>query len=153
MRVLVTGSSGWLGRTLVPRLNAAGYEVIGLDPVASSFTDVVGTVADRALVREICARHEIEGILHCGALHKPHVATHPADAFVQTNVQGTLNLLDAAVAAGSRVGRMVFTSTTSLMISGRFREQVRQTAQSRVDHRAVRTARAAQHLRGHQARR
>ena len=33
MNVLVTGSSGWLGRCLVPRLEQEGHRVIGLDPV------------------------------------------------------------------------------------------------------------------------
>src|SRR5262249_43915667 len=52
-----------------------------------------------------------------GALHKPHVESRSRDEFVAVNVQGTLNLLEEAVAAGSRVDRFVFTSTTSLMIS------------------------------------
>lgn len=123
MKLLVTGSAGWLGTTLVPRLITAGHEVIGLDLSPSPTTHVVGSVADKALVRDVCSR-DIEGILHCGALHKPQVATHSADAFVAANVQGTLNLLEEAVAPGSRVSRMVFTSTTSLLISGQFRERV-----------------------------
>jgi nucleoside-diphosphate-sugar epimerase len=50
-------------------------------------------------------------VLHTATLHKPHVLTHPRQAFVDTNVTGTLNLLEAA-AAGS-VTAFVFTSTTS----------------------------------------
>src|SRR5215211_2349346 len=109
MRILVTGSSGHLGDALTRVLRAAGHDVTGLDLLASSATDVVGSVADRALVRE-CVRG-VEAILHAATLHKPHVATHSRAAFVSTNITGTLNLLEEAVAAG--VGRFVFTSTTS----------------------------------------
>src|ERR1700748_371635 len=50
-------------------------------------------------------------VIHTATLHKPHVATHGKQAFVDTNVTGTLNLLEAAVAAG--VKGFVFTSTNS----------------------------------------
>jgi UDP-glucose 4-epimerase len=121
MRVLVTGSSGWLGRVLIPRLEREGHEVIGLDVRPSATTRVVGSVADAALIREAILGRGVEAIVHAGALHKPDIATHAPSDFVATNVQGTLNLLEAAVAPGSAVGRFVFTSTTSLMISGEIR--------------------------------
>ena len=115
MRVLLTGSSGWLGRTLGPALRAAGHTVTGLDIVASPETTVVGSVADRALVRQVIGDHAIEAVIHSGALHKPDIERFDRQAFVDVNVAGTLNLLEEAVAQG--VGRFVFTSTTSLMIS------------------------------------
>lgn len=115
MRILLTGSSGWLGRALVPRLRALGHDVTGLDPVPSPHTAIVGSVADRATVRAAIAANGIEAILHCGALHKPDIARHDPSAFVAVNVAGTLNLLEEA--AAQRVTRFVFTSTTSLMIS------------------------------------
>lgn len=122
MNILVTGSSGWLGQHLVPRLKRAGHTVIGLDPVAGEHTDIVGTVADRDTVRDAIRRHRIQAIAHGGALHKPHIATHDTSGFIATNVQGTLNLLEEATAEGSTVDRFVFTSTTSLMISQEIRE-------------------------------
>lgn len=121
MRVLVTGSSGWLGQTLVPRLVRAGHLVVGIDPVAAPTTHVIGSVEDRALVRETLRRYGLEAIVHGGALHKPHVATHEIDRFLAVNVQGTANLLEESVAPGSPVKRFVFTSTTSLMISREIR--------------------------------
>src|SRR5262249_24073642 len=54
----------------------------------------------------------VDVVLHAATLHKPHVSTHSAQAFVDTNVTGTLTLLEEAVAAG--VGAFVFTSTTSV---------------------------------------
>jgi UDP-glucose 4-epimerase len=115
MRVLLTGSSGWLGRFLAPRLRDAGHEVVGLDVAPGAETEVVGSVAERLLVERIFAERGIEAVVHAGALHKPDIARYPAQAFVDVNVTGTLNLLEAAAAAGNE--RFVFTSTTSLMIS------------------------------------
>ena len=115
MRVLLTGSSGWLGRFLAPRLRKAGHRVIGLDVVAGAATTVIGSVADRAIVERVFGDHGIEAVVHAGALHKPDIARFPAQAFVDVNVSGTLNLLRAAIAAHH--DRFIFTSTTSLMIS------------------------------------
>src|SRR4051794_13764991 len=109
MRILITGSAGHLGEGLARVLRAEGHELVGLDRLPSPFTDVVGSLADREVVRA-CV-HGMDAILHAATLHKPHVATHPRAAFVETNVGGTLTLLEEAVAAA--VGRFVFTSTTS----------------------------------------
>jgi len=109
MRILVTGSSGHLGEALVRVLGEEGHDVVGLDVLASASTTVVGSIVDRARVRE-CVKG-VDAVLHAATLHKPHVASHDRQAFVDTNVTGTLNLLEEAVAAG--VGRFVFTSSTS----------------------------------------
>ncbi len=109
MRILVTGSAGHLGEALVRQLRALGRDVIGLDRLASPFTDVTGSIADRSVVE--AAMDGVGAVLHTATLHKPHVATHTRQAFVETNVTGTLALLEAAVERG--VGAFVFTSTTS----------------------------------------
>jgi UDP-glucose 4-epimerase len=109
MRILVTGSSGHLGEALMRTLPGAGHEAIGLDLLPSPFTHHLGSVLDRDLVKR-CLKG-VEAVLHAATLHKPHVATHGMQAFVEVNVSGTLTLLEEAVAAG--VGRFVFTSTTS----------------------------------------
>jgi len=114
MRVLLTGSSGWLGRTLAPLLGENGHKVTGLDVVPGAHTDVIGTVADRALVERTMGEHGIDAVIHGGALHKPDIVRYPRQAFVDVNVTGTLNLIEAAVAAGN--DRFLFTSTTSLMV-------------------------------------
>ncbi|MEJ0026536.1 MAG: NAD(P)-dependent oxidoreductase [Rhizomicrobium sp.] len=121
MRILVTGSSGWLGTTLVPRLKADGHAVVGLDPQPAATTDVVGSIADRALVRQVVGDHRVDAIVHSGALHKPNIETHAREDFLDVNVRGTFNLLEEAAAQG--VSRFVFTSTTSLMVSREIREQ------------------------------
>ena len=121
MRILVTGSSGWLGQTLVPRLRQDGHQVVGMDPVPSPTTQVVGSVTDRPLVCSTIQDFEVNAIVHAGAFHKPHVKERDRSDFISVNVQGTLNLLEEAVAPGSQVDRFIFTSTTSLMISREIR--------------------------------
>jgi nucleoside-diphosphate-sugar epimerase len=119
MRILLTGSSGWLGRFLAPRLREEGHEVTGLDVAPGAGTGMIGSVADKKLVERAFAEHGIEAVIHAGALHKPDIARYPAQAFHAVNVAGTANLLAAAAAAGN--DRFLFTSTTSLMISERIR--------------------------------
>jgi nucleoside-diphosphate-sugar epimerase len=108
-RVLVTGSAGHLGEALVRVLRAGGRDVAGLDVLASPFTTTVGSITDRATVRRCLAG--VGAVLHPATLHKPHVGSHGWQDFVDTNITGTLTLLEEAAAAG--VGSFVFTSTTS----------------------------------------
>jgi nucleoside-diphosphate-sugar epimerase len=109
MKVLVTGAAGHLGEALVRTLHDGRHEAVSLDIVPSPFTSHVGSITDRGFVRQ-CVRG-VGAVLHAATLHKPHVATHGRQHFVDTNVTGTLNLLEEAAAAG--VAAFVFTSTTS----------------------------------------
>jgi len=109
MKILVTGSAGHLGEALMRTLRDSTHEPVGLDILASPFTDVVGSIVDRSVVRD-CLRG-VDAVLHAATLHKPHVATHARQAFIDVNLTGTLNLLEEATAAA--VGTFVFTSTTS----------------------------------------
>jgi nucleoside-diphosphate-sugar epimerase len=110
MQVLVTGSAGHLGEALVRTLRELKNEVIGLDILASPSTTRVGSITDRSLVKRCMP--DVQAVLHAATLHKPHLATHSRQDFVDTNITGTLNLLEEAAAAGVR--SFVFTSTTSV---------------------------------------
>jgi nucleoside-diphosphate-sugar epimerase len=109
MRILVTGSAGHLGEGLMRTFRAEGLDAVGLDVLRSPYTDVTGSIADRALVRR--AMDGIDAVVHAATLHKPHVGSHTRQEFVDANITGTLNLLEKAVDAN--VSRFVFTSTTS----------------------------------------
>jgi UDP-glucose 4-epimerase len=109
VRILVTGSCGHLGEALMRTLRPGAHQAIGIDIIASPYTDFVGSIVDRAFVR--ACMHGVDVVLHAATLHKPHVATHSRQQFVDTNVSGTLNLLEEASAANVRA--FVFTSTTS----------------------------------------
>lgn len=110
MTVLVTGSAGHLGEALIRLIRERGEEARGLDLKPSPFTDLVGSITDRAFVRE--AMQGVRAVLNTATLHKPHVVTHSHQRFVDTNINGTLTLLEAAADAG--VEGFVQTSTTSV---------------------------------------
>jgi len=126
VRILLTGSSGWLARFLVPRLESLGHEVTGFDIAPGPHTQIIASVSERAAVDRAFDVHGIEAVIHAGALHKPDVVRFPAQSFVDVNITGTLNLLSAAVRAGH--DRFVLTSTTSLMISDATRRDLGHSA-------------------------
>lgn len=106
----MTGSSGHLGEALVRTLQAQRRDVIGIDILAGAFTHQVGSITDRDFVRG--CMQGVATVLHAATLHKPHLATHSHQDFVDVNISGTLNLLEQAAAAG--VEAFVYTSTTSV---------------------------------------
>src|SRR5690348_13075319 len=110
MRVLVTGSAGHLGEALIRSLVDLKHEVVGLDVLESLFTTRIGSIVDRSYVKRCIS--SVQAVFHTASLHKPHVVTHSRQDFVDTNITGTLNLLEEAVAAD--VESFVFTSTTSV---------------------------------------
>lgn len=110
MKVLITGSSGHLGEALVRTHRALGNTTVGVDLTPSPFTDVVGSIAAQSIAEQVM--DGVTGVFHTATLHKPHVATHSKAEFVETNISGTLALLEAA--HRQQVGFFVFTSTTSV---------------------------------------
>jgi nucleoside-diphosphate-sugar epimerase len=109
MRIVLTGSSGRLGRAIFNAL-APGHTVIGIDRSPFSTTHLVGDFTDATLLRQ--ALTDADAVIHCAALHAPHVGTVSNDEFRRINVDGTRQLAEAALAAG--VKRLIFTSTTAL---------------------------------------
>ena len=90
-------------------LRNEGIAATGIDIKHSAYTDLVGDIADRDFVKT--AMRGVRTVMHTATLHKPHVATHSKQDFVNTNITGTLNLLEEAVMQG--VSAFLFTSTTS----------------------------------------
>jgi len=109
MQYLVTGSAGHLGEGLMRTLLNQGQDARGLDLKASPFTQLVGSLCDSKFV--MSCMEGVDVILHTATLHKPHVGTHSRQEFVDTNITGTLNLLEAAVK--NEVKAFIYTSTTS----------------------------------------
>lgn len=112
MRILVTGSSGRLGKRLIDRLANRGHEPVGLDVASGRSTNVVASILDYDALGWVFQSGRFDAIIHCAALHRPQLALRAAE-FVAVNVTGTRNLLDLAVAHG--VPRFIYTSTTAVM--------------------------------------
>ncbi|GAB1311456.1 hypothetical protein MFIFM68171_01666 [Madurella fahalii] len=113
--VLVTGSAGHLGKALMLALPSLGYNPVGIDINPSETTTLVGSITDTAFLSRVFAEHRIQHVIHAATLHKPHVGSHSKNDFVQTNVAGTVHLLEqaAAAAGAAAVKGFVYLSTTS----------------------------------------
>ena len=107
-RLLLTGGSGLLGRTLAPRLTGR-YEVTHFDVSDPGdglpFTE--GDLRDAGAVAEAC--RGMDAVLHLAALHGRAWESAGDDAGFAVNTVGTKNVLEGAAAAGGR--RVVFTSS------------------------------------------
>src|SRR5260221_1855735 len=114
MKILATGSAGHLGEALMRSLEDPSHEATGLDIKSSPFTRCEGSIAERSFLKQ--CMQGVDVVLHTATLHKPHIASHTRQDFVDTNISGTLNLLEEAVSAG--VKSFVLTSTTSVFGHG-----------------------------------
>lgn len=109
MKILITGSSGHLGEALVRTLKGNEHQIISVDILPSEFTSHVGSITDRGFVNQ--CMQGVDAVLHSTTLHKPQVCTHTRQQVIDTNITGTLNLLEEASLSG--VKAFVYTSTTS----------------------------------------
>nr|WP_206365777.1 dTDP-glucose 4,6-dehydratase [Sphingomonas naasensis] len=111
-RVLVTGAAGFIGSAVCRRLVGQGWHVVCLDKLtyagnraslreieaAPNFRFVVGDIADSETVLRLLRDEQLDAVLHLAAeTHVDRSIDAPA-AFVETNVVGTVRLLDAALA-------------------------------------------------------
>jgi UDP-glucose 4-epimerase len=99
-RVLVTGSSGRLGRHVLAALAATGRDATGFDkaPPTGACRAAVGSVLDLLAVR--AAVSDMDVVIHAAAAPNPR--DYPPETVFDTNVRGTWNVFHAAAAAGVR---------------------------------------------------
>ncbi|MDB5155340.1 MAG: NAD(P)-dependent oxidoreductase [Mucilaginibacter sp.] len=111
MKILVTGSSGQLGSVTVKHLKAHHHTVYGIDISPSGTTDELVDITDTDNTVAVC--RNFDAIIHTAALHGKHYELgYPRSAFIKTNIDGTLNLLNACIK--NSIPRFLFTSTTSI---------------------------------------
>jgi UDP-glucuronate 4-epimerase len=128
MRILVTGGAGFIGSHLVERLLAAGHTVVILDDfndfydpqikhanIAGFAKDVTVhhiDLRDGASVRNLFHREKLEAIAHLGARAGVRPSIQHPQLYYDTNVTGTLHLLESARVIG--VDRFIFASSSSV---------------------------------------
>ncbi|CAN5788294.1 NAD-dependent 4,6-dehydratase LegB [soil metagenome] len=129
-RVLVTGAGGFIGSHLTERLAALGartralvhYNSLGSwgwlenSPAASQIEVLSGDVRDPAFVHH--AMRDVDYVFHLAALIGIPYSYHAPESYVQTNIIGTLNVLQAARALGTR--RVLHTSTSEVYGTAQF---------------------------------
>ncbi|MEM7703354.1 MAG: NAD(P)-dependent oxidoreductase [Pseudomonadota bacterium] len=109
MKILVTGSSGRVGRAIYGAL-AAKHGVIGVDRTVFSTTHIVGDCGDQGVMRP--ALEGVDAVIHTAGPHAPHVDLVSDAEFERVNIEVTHELYEWAREAGAR--RFVYTSTTAL---------------------------------------
>lgn len=121
MRTLVTGGAGFIGSNLVDALLDAGHEVVVLDDLSSGKESnlegalgrgailEIGDIRDGEQVAGIFARHRPEWVFHLAAQMDVRVSLERPAFDARTNVEGTVNVLEAGRLHG--IQRVVFSST------------------------------------------
>lgn len=115
MRVLVTGSNGFVGRHACAALRARGHDVIGAGfaPHADDAGTLALDVRDFRAVEDVVATSRPDAVLHLAAIaFVPQAKDDPSGAFA-INAQGTLHVL-AAVAARAKSARCVVVSSAEV---------------------------------------
>ena len=143
--LLVTGAAGFIGSHTVQALVARGDRVVGVDNLndyydparkranldevrqalsqsgsGGAFTFIHGDIRNRQTVEELFSSREFDGIVHLAAMAGVRVSIENPHLYCDVNINGTLNLLDAAVGRIGRRGRrdtlptFVFASTSSV---------------------------------------
>ena len=107
-KILITGSSGHSGEQIAALLNEE-FDVVGIDLVKGRYTDYTGSLTDKNFINRLI--NGVDIIIHTASLHAPHIPSHTRKNFIDTNILGTLNLLEAA--EKGQVKKFIYTSTTS----------------------------------------
>ncbi len=108
MKVLVTGSSGFIGQALVRRLKAAGWEVAGLDKGASATPDFLCDILDAARLNEVVQKFSPDALVHLAA--RTDLDEKATLAGYAANIEGVQNLIDAVRLTPS-IKRAIWTSS------------------------------------------
>jgi len=140
MKLLVTGCAGFIGSKVSEYCLRHGHQVTGVDNLngaydvglkewrlsrleeVSGFTFMRGDVADRAVVSALLSRHRVEAVINLAARAGVRRSLMDPWVYYETNVLGTLNLLEGC--REHRVPKFVLASTSSLYGDGQrpFRE-------------------------------
>lgn len=108
-KILITGSSGHSGSQIAALLGKT-YDIVGVDIAEGKYTSDIGSLTNKDFL--LRATEGVTAIIHTASLHAPHVFTHSRKDFIDTNISGTLNLLEAS--ESNEVRKFIYTSTTSL---------------------------------------
>lgn len=120
MKLLVTGGAGYIGSIVARLLIEQGHEVVIFDNLERGHREavpeqarlIVGDVRNPEDTHAALGGAGFEGVLHFAALALVGESVDHPGRYYRTNVAGTLNLLEAMVAAG--VARLVFSSTCAV---------------------------------------
>lgn len=119
MKILVTGGAGFIGSAVVRQAIRDGHEVVNLDALTyaanlENVADVAGMpgyafeqvdIRDRSALDRVFAQHKPDAVMHLAAESHVDRSIDGPGAFIETNVNGTYNMLEAARAWWTREGK------------------------------------------------
>lgn len=108
MKILVTGSAGYIGSALCPYLRSAGHEVYGLDIPGADFT---ASIVDDTALFGVFSTHDFDAVIHLAALSQIGESERNPAHYWTANVVGTLRLLECA---RGKVSRFVLASSCAV---------------------------------------
>lgn len=130
MKVLVTGTAGFIGSTLAKRLLARGDQVVGVDnlndyydvqikkdrlaqlTIQSGFTDVRANIEDKAAIDQIFKTHKPDRVVNLAAQAGVRYSLINPQAYIDSNITGFLNILEACRHIGTE--HLVYASSSSV---------------------------------------
>ncbi len=130
MKILVTGTAGFIGNALAIRLLERGDEVIGIDNLNdyydvtlkearlerikghSSFTDERASVEDRSAMEAIFGKHQPQRVVHLAAQAGVRYSLKNPHAYIDSNIVGTTNILEGC--RHNKVEHLVYASSSSV---------------------------------------
>ena len=130
MKILVTGTAGFIGSSLAIKLLERGDEVIGLDNVNDyydvnlkearlervkafdRFTEIRASLEDRTTVEHVFKEHQPERVVHLAAQAGVRYSLENPHAYIDANIVGTLNILEGC--RHNRVENLVYASSSSV---------------------------------------
>ena len=110
MRVLITGSGGFVGKHLTTYLTSKGFDVLGLDIVSGS--DLQGDISDQDYVFNVLSKESFDAVIHLAALADIRKTTEDPYSTYKVNCFGTLNLLE--LASRKNVERFLYASSANV---------------------------------------
>lgn len=120
MHVLVTGGAGYIGSITAAELIRAGHQVTVYDNLRQGHRDAVppearfvkGDLSQPRKLRQLLKGNELDAVMHFAALSLVGQSMQSPERYFRNNVVGSLNLLEALLAAGVR--RFVLSSTAAV---------------------------------------
>jgi UDP-glucuronate 4-epimerase len=130
MKVLVTGTAGFIGSTLAKRLLARGDEVVGIDNLndyydvqikkdrlaqllpQAGFTDIRANLEDKAAIDKVFKEHKPDRVVNLAAQAGVRYSLINPQAYIDSNITGFLNILEACRHIGTE--HLVYASSSSV---------------------------------------
>ena len=119
MKILVTGGAGYVGSHVCKLLAAQGHQPVVFDNLERGNRDAVkwgefilGDLRDSQSIQDAMADASFDGVMHFAAYAYVGESIHEPKKYLENNVMGTINLIDAMV--NNNIRRLIFSSTCAV---------------------------------------